>query len=124
MKRIWFISYPSGSFRHTPTFFTAINNFAASQDKIGIAMPHGADDDVKLTRDDIQAAELVIAEASIPSTGSGIELGWANAAGKPIVAFHQAGTVASPSLQFVNATMHTYVTEEDITQKLEELAKQ
>lgn len=121
-KRIWFVSHPSGGTQHTPTFFSAINTFAVSHsDVIEIIFPHDTQEGVKLTREQIEGAELVLVEVSISSTGSGIEMGWANAAGKPIIAFHQGGSQPSPAMQFVAKAIQVYVTEEDILQVLNSL---
>ncbi len=121
--RRWFVSYPSGGMQHTPTFFTAISNFSTSQQDIQIVLPHNNAEDVKLTRDDIASCELVLVEVSIPSTGSGIELGWANATGKPVIAFHQGGSEPSPALKFVTTELHVYVTEDNIIDSLRKLAE-
>lgn len=116
--RRWFVSHPSGGTQHTPTFFSAISSFADKDGGIEIIFPHEDESGVTMTREAIESAELVLVEVSIPSTGSGIELGWANAIGKPIIAFHQGGTKPSPSIRFVAKEIHVYVTEEDILQVL------
>lgn len=122
-KKTWFVSHPSGSTQHTPTFFTAINEFVAAEENVQIIFPHDSEEGVKLTRDAIDKSDLVLVEVSIPSTGSGIELGWANAAGKPIIAFHQGGSEPSPALKFATQAMYVYVTEDDITKVLRDLIK-
>ena len=97
----WFISHPSSGHENTPVFYSAINDFAAEHSKVKMILPHGRDQKIHHTKEDIESSDLIVAEVSIPSTGSGIELGWANAAGKPIIAFHQGTQVISPSVQFV-----------------------
>ena len=84
-------------------------------------MPHERDQSVRLTKEEIEKADLIIAEVSIASTGSGIELGWASAAGKRIIAFQQAGTQASPAIGFITDDIHLYVSEEDILKILQAL---
>lgn len=121
-NRKWFISHPSGGLQHTPTFFTAINNFAVTQKGIDFILPHDKENEVKLTREDITQCELVLVEVSISSTGSGIELGWAHAANKPIIAFHQGGSDPSPAIKFVAKEIYSYVTEDHIIQVLQKLA--
>lgn len=120
-KKKWFVSHPSGGTQHTPTFFSAINDFAASHPNIEIVYPHEKVNEVTLTQEEIRQADLILVEVSIPSTGSGIELGWANAAGKPVIAFHQGGSQPSPAIKFVTAQINIYVTEEDITKVLQTL---
>lgn len=122
-KKTWFVSHPSGSTQHTPTFFTAINDFASSHENVQVIFPHDSEEGVKLTREAINQADLVLVEVSISSTGSGIELGWANAAGKPIIAFHQGGSEPSPAVKFATQAIYVYVTEEDITKVLNDLLK-
>jgi len=120
-KKIWFVSHPSGSAAHTPVFFSAINDFAASQEGIEIVFPHQEAEETHLTQAQIAKADLVLVEVSIPSTGSGIELGWANALGKEVVAFHQGGSQPSPAIKFVAKQIHVYVTREDIINTLDSL---
>ncbi|MDP3997580.1 MAG: hypothetical protein U1C56_02005 [Candidatus Curtissbacteria bacterium] len=121
-KKIWFISHPTGGPQHTPTFFSAVNQFAAANAKaVKVILPHEVQEQVQLTKDDINAADLILAEVSIASTGSGIELGWANANNKPVIAFHQSTSPISPSIQFVATAIHAYLTEEHITKVLETL---
>lgn len=120
-KQTWFVSHPSGSIKHTPTFFSAINTFAEQHTNITIQFPHEKEEEVHLTKDDISKADLVLVEVSIPSTGSGIELGWANAAGVPIIAFHQGGAEPSPSVKFATRDIHVYITEDHILSTLGEL---
>lgn len=117
----WFISHPSGGMQHTPTFFDAIKQFTEERSGIEVTYPHEQQAEVQLTQTAITEADLVLVEVSVPSTGSGIELGWANAAGKKIIAFHQGGSEPSPSVKFVTSEVHTYVTQEHIIDVLETL---
>lgn len=120
-KQIWFVSHPSGGLRHTPTFFHAVDNFAREHAAVSVVFPHPAQEDVQLTKEAIESADLVLVEVSISSTGSGIEIGWASAAGKPIYAFYQGGSAPSPALQFATKQIYPYVTEGDIIKILESL---
>lgn len=123
MKPTWFISHPSSGPKHTPTFFKALEQFLAEEPVVTIVFPHEAREEIDATKKDIESADLIIAEVSIASTGSGIELGWASAVGKPIVAFHYTAETPSPALQFVTKSFHPYITEEHILAVLRELAK-
>lgn len=69
--------------------------------------PH-EDDSFKHSKDTIANCDLVLAEVSHPSTGLGIELGWADSAGVPIVCIHEAETRPSTSLGAVSETFITY----------------
>ncbi len=118
----WFISHPSGAYRHTPVFFDALEQFSQEENKqVEIVLPRDEQGEHNNTKAVIEGCDLVIAEVSIASTGSGIELGWASAAGKDIVIFHQGAEVASPALQFVTQKMHSYITEDDIMLVLKQL---
>jgi nucleoside 2-deoxyribosyltransferase len=121
VKKKWFISHPSGSQQHTPTFFKALDNFAAENGTVDLMWPQLEPNKMQLTQDDIQLADLVLVEVSVASTGSGIELGWAHAAKKPIIAFHQGTSVISPAIQFVADAIHVYITEEHIVKVLKTL---
>lgn len=122
--RIWFISHASGAMSHTPVFFSAVQEFAQNTKDIQLVLPHSKSEDVHLTKQSIQTCELVIVEISIPSTGSGIELGWANAANKPIIAFNQGGSQVSPAIKFVTNYIYTYITTEDIVKILTRIYQQ
>lgn len=63
--------------------------------------------------------DLLVAEASFPSTGQGIELAQAKAADVPIVCFHQAGAKTSSSLRFVTDKVIEYADMPDLLAKLD-----
>lgn len=114
-KQIWFISHPSSGVETTPTFFQAIQKFQLDNDHIDLVLPHGVGgQQLELTKDYLEQAHLIIAEISLASTGSGIELGWANSAGKDIIAFHQGVTPISPAIPLVATAIHAYISEKDI----------
>lgn len=120
-KKTWFVSHPSGGTLHTPTFFNAINEFARQHTDISFKFPGETKEEIQKTKEDIASADLVLVEVSISSTGSGIEMGWANAAGVPIIAFHQGGAEPSPAIKFATRDIHVYVTEEHIVDVLKTL---
>lgn len=62
--------------------------------------------------------KLVVAITSFPSTGVGIELGWANAFELPIVCLHKAGTQPSGSLSEVTETIEPYKNTDELLQLL------
>lgn len=49
----------------------------------------------------ISECDLILAEVSLPSTGLGIELGWANDMGKKIVCIYKLGMKPSRSLNMI-----------------------
>lgn len=72
-----------------------------------LIFPH-KDDNFINTKDIINSCDLVVAEVSYPSTGMGIELGWASAANKPITALFKSGTKPSQSLSAVTSNIIEY----------------
>lgn len=81
-------------------------------------LPHASNSQGVLSRDIIPQCDLVLAEVSHPSTGQGIELGWASSTGIPIVCLYKAGSTFSSSLRFVSSTFIEYVSSDDMSKKL------
>ena len=79
----------------------------------------------KMTKDIIQECDVVLAEVSSPSTGSGVEMGWADAFGKPVIAIHKSGSKISTSLEYVAQAIISYKSIHElpglITQELKKL---
>lgn len=75
-------------------------------------LPH--DGEAVHSKQALSECDLVIAEVSYPSTGLGIELGWANDLGKPIVCIHRSDSTPSSSLKFITQIFRSYATPEEI----------
>ena len=58
-----------------------------------------------------------MSEVSYPSTGLGIELGWADAFSTKLLAFHQAGTQPSASLACLEIELLAYENKEELILK-------
>jgi len=56
----------------------------------------------------IKESDLVLAEVSYPSTGMGIELGWADIFSKPILCVHRSNVRPSSALNFVTTNFLAY----------------
>ena len=69
--------------------------------------------------DELKHTSVLVAEASLPSTGQGIELGQAYVAGVPIICFYKTGFTPSNSLRFVTQTIIEYTTTDDFLAKLQ-----
>ena len=65
----------------------------------------------------------MIAEVSHPSTGLGVELGWANSFGVRIICIFQKGCVLSKSLSAVTDKFVEYSNEREMTEGIEEQLK-
>ena len=84
--------------------------------------PHDGGSDAH-SKDVIASCDLVIAEASFPSTGMGIELGWADAAGIPVYCVHRGDTKPSLALRHTAKSIVAYGDAEDLIVKLNEMLK-
>ncbi len=74
----------------------------------------------EITRDMIRSADVLVAEVSVPSLGAGIEMGWADAFGVPIIALYESGSQVSFSIDNVVTTRIEYDTADDMVTKLAE----
>ena len=63
--------------------------------------------------------DIVLAEVSVPSTGQGIELGWADLLAIPIVCFHRQGATISDSIKCVSTSFLKYRDSEEMIANLE-----
>jgi hypothetical protein len=77
--------------------------------------PENLDTDAKT---ELKHTDILVAESSLPSTGQGIELAQAEAAGVPIVCFYKAGSKPSSSLRFVTNELIEYRDINDFLAKL------
>jgi nucleoside 2-deoxyribosyltransferase len=85
-----------------------------------IILPHDSGADFN-SSDTIKTSDVVLAEVSFPSTGQGIELGWANAAGVPIVCIHKMNAAPSGALNYITSDFLSYVDETDMVSKISQL---
>jgi hypothetical protein len=122
MKARWFVSHSSHSEDTTPVFFHALQKFDAENTKIELVWPPHEPMDLAARRTELEHSQLVLAEVSVASTGSGIDLGLAYAAKVPVVAFHQGTAVISPIIPSIAGSIHVYLTEEHIFKVLATLA--
>lgn len=71
------------------------------------------------TKEDVRTCDIVFAEVSQSVTGVGIEIGWANAYGKPVVCMVKSGKKLSNSLQFITKDFIEYTDSTDLIVKME-----
>jgi len=76
-----------------------------------------------ITKDIIKSLDVFIAETSYPSTGQGIELGWADIFNIPIICIFKEGTKISQSLRYVTDNLIVYKHTEDMIDKLDRALK-
>ncbi|MDD2647076.1 MAG: hypothetical protein PHV78_03260 [Patescibacteria group bacterium] len=73
-----------------------------------------------ITRDVINGCDLLVAEISYPSTGLGIELGWADVAKIPAIGVYKEGTRPSPAVNKMIKDFIIYNDADDMINKLRE----
>jgi hypothetical protein len=83
-----------------------------------VILPHENSTGLFSTKEFISQQELIIAEVSYPSTGQGIELGWANIHNVPIVCIYKSGTHPSSGLKMITEYFIEYDSPTDMIQKL------
>jgi len=83
-----------------------------------IFFPHDEHDEGVKSKDIIPKCDVVIAEISYPSTGQGIELGWADANNIPIICIYRSGAKISTAVRFISNNIVEYANDEDMIQKL------
>lgn len=81
---------------------------------------HGREEN---TQEAIKNADFFLAEVSVPSTGVGIEIGWANMLHVPVVCISKNGSSVSSSLRFLTTNFIEYTDSADLTNKLAEFFK-
>ena len=78
--------------------------------------PH--DNNIINTKEVISNCDLFIAEVSVPSTGQGIELGWADYTKTPILCIYEKEATISSSLKFITNNFIEYENIEDLINKI------
>ena len=72
-----------------------------------------------MSKEIIKDSDLFIAEVSFPSTGLGIELGWADSFHKPIICIYSKGSQPSASLKTISRNFIEYLDKTDMIDKLD-----
>ena len=65
--------------------------------------------------------DIIIAEVSYPSTGQGIELGWADVFKIPIICIYKEGYKYSGSINKLTEKFIVYKNSQDLIKKLERI---
>jgi len=81
---------------------------------------HGNPDELFQTKGLFESGscKLVLAETSLPSTGQGIELGWAELLAIPIICFYKQGFTVSSSLKCISLHFIEYKNTDDMVGKI------
>lgn len=67
-----------------------------------------------VTLDFMRTCDALIVDVSIPSMGAGIEMGWANALGIPILGIYEKGSRPSASAEFTTKMYREYSNAEEM----------
>lgn len=70
------------------------------------------------TKDVIESSNVLVLDASAPSTGAGIEAGWAHAAGVPVIVIREKGSAPSTVVSFIAQGEFEYENAGDLVEKL------
>ena len=85
---------------------------------VELVLPHENSKGARSSKNIIKDCSIVIAEVSVPSHGVGVELGWANAFGVPIICISKRGSLTSPSLKILSKEFLEYDQLKDVLPKL------
>ena len=80
-------------------------------------LPHEKAESIN-TKEKIKNSNLILAEVSFPSTGQGIELGWAENFNIPVLCLYKEGSRFSSSLEYITKDFTSYKDERDLIKKL------
>lgn len=82
--------------------------------------PHENTDEPYPTKQFFKSGEcdLVLAEVSYPSTGQGIELGWANLLDIPVICHYRDGMHPSSALSLISSKLIMYTDKENLVEDI------
>lgn len=103
----------SSAFDFQNRLYSPIKAFAINS-PLQFYFPHEFSIEPHNTKLIIKNSDLVLAEVSYPSTGQGIELGWANIFEIPILGIHNPTLEVSNSLKFILSNILSYQTEREL----------
>ena len=102
--------------------YLPIRNHAGFE-KHTIILPHEVSNQSSNSRDFYKDIDFMIAECSYPSTGMGIELGWAYDDHIPIYCIHKNHMKISNSINAVTQNIFEYTSIEEMIQIIEDIIK-
>lgn len=107
----------STNFDYKTELYEPLNR--AFSDIHALVLPHEKSEDGVRAKDIIPTCDLLLAEVSYPSTGQGIELGWADVAETPIICFYKSGSKISGAINFIDAKSFEYQDISDMVSRLQ-----
>ncbi|CAN5189909.1 hypothetical protein BH09PAT2_BH09PAT2_03930 [soil metagenome] len=109
----------SSSFDYQKELYQPLRN-SHLNDLYEITLPHEKSAEQFDSKELIKECNVILAEVSYPSTGQGIELGWANIYVIPIICLYKKGMKPSDSLRTISNTFIEYENSREMVQKLSE----
>lgn len=109
-----YISHSSGFDFANELYAPLKNSITRDHD---IFFPHDGKDVVN-SKSIIKESDLILAEVSYPSTGQGIELGWADANGIRIICFYKVGSSPSSAIKLISSSSFEYASLDEMLNKL------
>lgn len=107
----------ASSFDYEKEFYEPLRN-AVEGTSHELIFPHIWHAQNKSTKEFLNGADLVIGEVSYPSTGQGIEFGWADMLNVPILFLRKQGAKSSSTLKYLKGDFLEYTNPEDLVQKV------
>lgn len=107
----------AGSYDFEKELYEPLKNSSLARNH-ELFLPHDGGRNIN-TKPNVDASDLLIADTTFPSTGMGIEIGWAIAAGIPVWCVHKDDAKASSWLRFVAQKIFSYRTKEELVSLLE-----
>lgn len=83
-------------------------------------LPHKKENLPMKPNNNISNFDIVLAEVSFPSTGQGIELGWAQCLNKPIICIYKKNSKISSALKVTANIFIEYSTKSEMIKKIED----
>jgi hypothetical protein len=115
IMRIYFCH--SKEFDYQRNLYTPVRKSLLNMEH-NIFLPHEDLQKTIKSKDIIRDCDIVFAEVSFPATGMGIEIGWADAFGVPIVCLYGKNAQVSKSLRFITNDFIEYDNSEDLVHKI------
>lgn len=89
-----------------------------------IVLPHEESDEPFNSKEFLKTCDVMIAEVTHRATGLGIELGWADYLGVPIICIYKKGAKPAGSLKSITNNFIEYFDEKEMISKLENKLKE
>ncbi len=107
----------SGSFNYKGELYKPLMESLLST-KYELVFPHKTSSEPINSKESIKSCDLMVAEVSYPSTGLGIEIGWANNHDIPVIYIYKKGSTVSNALKIISTFFIEYSDEEELVAKL------